>query len=211
MIVLDWLIDILINLSYFALIIAILAGSFGIPIPEEVVLLIAGYLSSIAFFKLPYVILVCFFTMIIGDNIGYYLGYRGSTIVLWIFRTTKTSWLKDHLQKHPCKTIFFSRFLSGFRVFFPIAAGSIKMPWKIFFIFDFLAVLILVPVFVLLGYYLQPHFDAIINGVLRFDKVIISIVVALVAISFVGFRAIKHAIFKHLKQVTKTVHKKIRA
>lgn len=192
---LDFVIDILINLSYFAIPIAIFIGSLGVPIPEEVVLLIAGYLSSIEFFSLKYSILLSFVSMIVGDNVGYFLGYHGSSFVNKILKTTKTGWLRDHLRTHPCKTIFLSRFLSGLRVFFPIAAGSIKMPWKTFFVVDFTAVLVLVPVFVLLGFYLQPHFDAIIAGIIRFDKIVLVVVGVVVALSFFGIRSIKKIIF----------------
>ena len=94
----------------------------------------------------------------------------------------------------PCKTIFLSRFLSGFRVFFPIAAGSIKMPWKKFFIVDLCAVIILVPVFVLLGFYLQPHFDAVIGWIIRIDKFLLWGVITLAIISFLGIGFFKKVI-----------------
>lgn len=189
---LEWFVEVLSTLSYGALVIAILAGSFGVPIPEEIVLLIAGYLAGIEFFDIKYVMLVCFVSMVVGDNIGYILGYRGSKLVEWILKTTKTKWLRDHLERHPCKTIFLSRFLSGFRVFFPIAAGSIKMPWKKFFLTDVCAVIVLVPVFVLLGFYLKPHFDALMTWILKVDRFMLGVIIGVIVISVVGTKVIKY-------------------
>lgn len=189
--ILDIVIDILVNLSYFAIVIAIFAGSVGIPIPEEIVLLIVGYLGGIGFYDVKTAMLVAFVSMIAADNFSYLLGYRGSKLVTWILKTTKTSWLRDHLKTHPCKTIFLSRFLSGARVFFPIAAGSIKMPWKKFFIVDFLAVLVLVPSFVLLGFYLRPHFDAVVEWIIRVDKFVLGFFIAVVLLSFFGIRIVR--------------------
>lgn len=186
--ILDFIIDILVNLSYLAIVIAVFAGSFGVPVPEEIVLLIAGYLAGIGFYDLKTAMLVAFVSMIAADNFSYFLGYRGSRLVTWVLKTTKTSWLRDHLKTHPCKTIFLSRFLSGARVFFPIAAGSIKMPWKKFFVADFLAVLVLVPVFVLLGFFLRPHFDAVFKWIVRVDKVLLGVFIAVVVLSFFGIR-----------------------
>ncbi|MBI4141275.1 VTT domain-containing protein, partial [Candidatus Woesearchaeota archaeon] len=120
--ILDVVIDVLVNLSYLAIVIAIFAGSFGVPIPEEIVLLIIGYLAKIEFYDIKTAMLVAFVSMIAADNFSYLLGYRGSKLVAWVLKTTKMSWLVNHLERHPCKTIFLSRFLSGARVFFPIAA-----------------------------------------------------------------------------------------
>lgn len=194
--ILNFVIDVLVNLSYLAIPLAILAGSFGIPIPEEIVLLIVGYMSSIGFFKLKYTMLLSFVSMVAGDNFSYFLGYHGSHIVDWMLSTTRLHWAREHFKKHPYKTIFFSRFLSGLRVFFPIAAGSIKLPWKKFFVVDLLAVAILVPLFNLLGFYLAPHFDAIFTWIMRTDKVVLDILIGIVIISFLGIGFFKRLIFR---------------
>ncbi len=193
--ILNWVIDVLVNLSYFAIPIAIMAGSFGIPIPEEIVLLIIGYLASIEFFDLKYAMILCFISMVVGDNWSYFLGYKGSHIVDWMLSTARLKWAHEKFKKHPYKTIFFSRFLSGLRVFFPIAAGSAKLPWKKFFVVDLAAVLILVPVFNLLGFYLAPNFDAIIIWIMKMDKVVVNIIAGIIIFSFLGVGFFKRILF----------------
>src|SRR3989344_8671986 len=183
---LDLVIDALVNLSYLAIPLAILVGSLGIPIPEEITLLIAGYLASIEFFDLKYAMILSFASMVAGDNLSYFLGYKGSHIVDWMLSKARLNWAKDKFKEHPYKTIFFSRFFSGLRVFFPIAAGYIKLPWKKFFIVDLFAVLILVPVFTLLGFYLAPQFDSIIIFITRMDKVVVNVIAGLLVVSFLG-------------------------
>jgi len=202
---LDWIIDVLIQLSYFAIPIAILLGSFGIPVPEEITLLIVGYLANIQFFDIKYVMILSFISMIAGDNLSYFLGYKGSHIVDWVLTATRLHWANEHFKKHPYKTIFITRFLSGLRVFFPIAAGSTRLPWKKFFIVDLLAVSILVPAFTLAGFYLAPHFDAIFAWILKIDKFILKILAAIIILSIIGLGAFKRILFgeKEPKKICK--------
>ena len=62
------------NLSYLAVFLLIIASGIGIPFPEDLVLLLSGYLSYLGIFKLEIAIPVCILGLIAADNLGYFLG-----------------------------------------------------------------------------------------------------------------------------------------
>jgi membrane protein DedA with SNARE-associated domain len=173
--------------SYLAIFLIILASGVGIPFPEDAILLLSGYLASLEVLDLKWAIAICIIGLICSDNLGFYIGRRGGRIVNKVLSNSGVS----HYRKHLCKkrTIFATRFLSGLRVFFPIAAGAANMRWKEFFIADTAAIFVLGIGLNLVGYYFGWAITPIIKGVLKFDKIItivaISIIALIIGITFV--------------------------
>ncbi len=173
--------------SYLAIFLIILASGVGIPFPEDAILLLSGYLASLEVLDLKWAIAICIIGLICSDNLGFYIGRRGGRIVNKVLSNSGVA----HYRKHLCKkrTIFATRFLSGLRVFFPIAAGAANMRWKEFFIADTAAIFVLGIGLNLVGYYFGWAITPIIKGVLKFDKIItivaISIIALIIGITFV--------------------------
>src|SRR4030095_4273012 len=61
---------------YPAIFAAVILGNLGLPIPEETVLALGGFLAQRGELHLPTVIAVGVLAAIVGDNIGYWLGRR---------------------------------------------------------------------------------------------------------------------------------------
>jgi len=62
--------------GYVAIFVFVILGNLGIPVPEESILVMAGYLVWQGELRLPLVLLVGIFSAISGDNLGYWIGRR---------------------------------------------------------------------------------------------------------------------------------------
>ena len=147
------------HFSYLAIFVMIVLGSVGIPIPEELILLVAGYLSSRGFMNLFIVILVATVATIAADNISYWIGrkkgvsfLRSSFAARIFFSPRRLARIEHHFKKHGGKTVLLARFLLGFRMISFIIAGSSQMPWKTFIKYNIIGACIWVPAVILIGY-----------------------------------------------------------
>ena len=62
--------------GYLAVFVLVILGNAGVPVPEETVLLVAGFLVWSGQLRLDLVLAVGFVSAVVGDNIGYWLGRR---------------------------------------------------------------------------------------------------------------------------------------
>jgi membrane protein DedA with SNARE-associated domain len=125
--------------GYIGIFVFVFAGNLGLPVPEESVVLAAGFLAGRAILNLKAVILVAFLSAVFGDNFGYMLGRTGGRQVL-LRVTNSSAWLRCRYQRfksffeaHGNKTIFLARFIAGLRFVAGPMAGAMRMPfWRFF-------------------------------------------------------------------------------
>jgi len=160
------------QLSYIAILLLLLLGSIGIPFPEELILLAAGYVASLGYMNVIGAILVCLLGVIVGDLIGYGIGHHGGGLLKRLLAKDRFRRIETHFERHGSKTIFISRFLAGIRVWFPIAAGAAKMPLREFLLWDILAAIIWTPAVVLVGYWFGGFLPRIISWIAQLDLVL---------------------------------------
>src|SRR5256885_8621551 len=107
----------------------------------------------------------CALPISVGDNLGYWIGYRGGRPLLdrqrQIFRISE-----QHLKRgeqfflrYGSATVFFARFVFGMRIIAGPLAGVLKMPWKKFVLFNFLGAVLWVSVVASLGYFFGSRWD----------------------------------------------------
>jgi membrane protein DedA with SNARE-associated domain len=127
------------NWGYIGIFVCVFAGNLGLPVPEESVVLAAGFLAGRAILSLKAVMLVAFLSAVVGDNFGYMLGRTGGRQVL-LRAAGSSSWLrwrylrfKTFFEAHGNKTIFLARFIAGLRFVAGPLAGAMRMPfWRFF-------------------------------------------------------------------------------
>ena len=68
--------------GYLAVCLAVLLGNVGVPVPEESVILLSGYLAWRGTFRLPIALAVGILSAIVGDNLGYWIGREGGRPLL---------------------------------------------------------------------------------------------------------------------------------
>lgn len=204
MTLLGWTINYISNASYLAILIIFAIAGTGVPIPEDIILLVAGYLASpsAGVLSLSWTIPVCILGIILADNIGYRVGKYGRWYVKKIIPKKMLKPLKHYFKYHGAKTIFISRFLTGIRPVFPIMAGMTKMHWKKFFIYDALGGMVSVPIVVLIGYFFGFHLASIVGFFKRIDRLVVAIfiIVVLAIVLKKQIKKIKRKIFEHAKK-----------
>lgn len=179
------------HFAYLAIFLALIASTIAVPIPEEIVLLIAGYLASQQVLNFWIVLGVSLLAIIIGDNIGYQLGKHGGGFLLERFMHTRIQkWVQTHFTKHGPKTVFLSRFMTGIRNIFHITAGASGMSWTTFFFYDLLGALIATPIVLAIGYFFGAHLSIFariiktIDTTLLIGFLIVLLILALLACFF---------------------------
>jgi membrane protein DedA with SNARE-associated domain len=179
----NWLFEILRGYfdqhGYWTVFVALLLENAGIPVPGETILLFASFLAfSEQDLRVPYIILVGVAAATLGDNIGYFIGYKGGRRLLdryrHFFRIPEHIIAKgEHaFEKHGSLTIFFARFVFGMRIVAGPLAGVMRMPWKRFVLFNFLGAGVWVTVITLIGYKFGEEWERMIKVMGRVNLVI---------------------------------------
>ncbi|HWP57411.1 MAG TPA: DedA family protein [Candidatus Acidoferrales bacterium] len=144
--------------GYPAIFVLVFLGNLGVPIPEETVLLVAGYLVWKGTLVFEIAAAVGILSAICGDNFGYFLGYQyGAPALLrygrWVFitpdRIRKMEWF---MTRYGALGIFLARFLPGLRFMAGPLAGTTSMSFVRFFIANLCGAVVYVPLMLSAGY-----------------------------------------------------------
>lgn len=170
--------------SYLGLFLVLLAAGMGVPLPEDIPLLAAGWLVHRGQADLYLMILTGLIGVMVGDSIIFSAGRRyGAHIVehRWLRRIAKP-WLlekaRQKYEKHGAKILFAARFMPGLRAVLFLTAGICRVPFWKFFVIDGFAALISVPVWVVVGYKFSDYIHEIVGGTRTATIVIASVFIA---------------------------------
>lgn len=146
--------------GYLALFGLLFACGLGLPLPEDIPLLIAGYFVAHGQMSLVVAGVVAWCGIIGGDCILYYLGHRFGLEI------TRVPFVGKHVTKErilKAETLFETwgvwvvavcRLLAGIRGAMVVAAGAIRFSFVKFIIADGLAALVSGGIWIALGYWL---------------------------------------------------------
>jgi membrane protein DedA with SNARE-associated domain len=187
--ILDLLRGYLVHYGYWAVAVALLLETAGLPVPGETVLLLASFLAySQHELSLANVILVGIIAATIGDNIGFALGVFGGRRLLDRYRQTfrisaqSIQRAETFFERFGAAAIFFARFIFGMRVIAGPLAGVLRMNWRKFVLFNLLGAVLWVTVISTAGFLFGRHWDLLVEYMRRAD--IALIVLILIAIYF---------------------------
>ena len=176
--------------GYITLAITLMLENVGIPLPGETVLLFASFLAyQHAELDLWLIILVGTIACTVGDNIGYWIGFRGGRPLLHryqrVFRITDDTIARGEeiFARYGAVTVFVARFIAGLRILNGPLAGVLRMPWRRFLLFNFLGAATWVTVISLVGYVFGQHWQRLLQMVGRANAVVfvVAMIVAVYA------------------------------
>jgi membrane-associated protein len=178
------------SLSYWGIaVIGLIANAFPLA-PEEVILLVIGYLTGSGAFNIWIVAPIMIAGMFTSDMILFALSRKGGKFVTRLKNKVKgnkrlqdDNWIRIHVKK----IIFISRFILYFRWIGPVLSGGVKTPWKIFLFYDFIALCVYVPTVLFAGNYFQNHLSAIVQGVGVFKNYFLFILGLILFIVFLRY------------------------
>jgi membrane protein DedA with SNARE-associated domain len=129
--------------GYLAVFIIVGLESLGIPLPGETTLVTAAlYAAATHHLNIAGVILAGIAGAILGDNCGFLLGHWGGYRLLVRYGRhihldqAKVKVARYLFLRHGGKVVFFGRFVSILRAWAAFLAGTSRMPWPRFLIYN---------------------------------------------------------------------------
>lgn len=164
----------------------LLATGLGSPLPEDLLLLAAGYLISAGMFAWPVTLVLAFVGVMGSDLLLYTAGARmrqHAPTRAWVQRLVsagRPGVARLWIRRYGAMAVFFARLVPGTRYLCFISAGVHGVPLRRFVLFDMLGAAVWIPLLLFVGAELGEHIgglDAVLRGI---GRVVIWIVLALV-------------------------------
>jgi membrane protein DedA with SNARE-associated domain len=183
-----WITTTISALGYPGIFLLMAGESACLPIPSEVVLPFAGYVSFQGGFDLITTILIATAGQVFGALIAYYAGaWGGRPLVekyLKFLDSKHLATAERWFQKWGSKAIFISRLTPIIRTFIAFPAGLAKMDVKKFVLYTFAGSLPFTAVLTYAGYALGPYWTDLIKFFNELDLLVIIVIVMLFAYLF---------------------------
>jgi len=172
-----------------------LLESSSLPIPSEVILPFAGYLTISGQLNFWIILAAATVAGILGSLVDYYIGLKGVQSLIkhkvWgkvILSATQLEAAEKWFNNHGSVMVFVSRLIPGFRTTFSFPAGAVQMPLKKFIALTTAGCLLWNAVLVYLGLYLGENWT-LVAGVSRY---LILAAVAAAAIGIAVYLIVRH-------------------
>lgn len=140
--------------SYLGIFVFLVLTGCGMPIPEEVAIVLAGVLSANGELNVWRAFVVCLTGAIVGDSIMYLIGRRwGHNLfhlhpqLARLVHAEREASLEQMIERHGLKVLLLARFLVGVRGPAYIAAGALRIPYRRFLWYDLIAATLVVSLF----------------------------------------------------------------
>jgi membrane protein DedA with SNARE-associated domain len=176
------------HFTYAGLFVILMLCGLGLPLPEDVALLAGGFLVHRGVTHYPMTLAVSLIGVVAGDNSLFFLGRRFGTGLVRYFginrpgTQTQIDRIRDFMDRHGHRAIFYARFLAGLRALVYLSAGSFGVTPGRFFVYDLMGAVISVPIVVSIGYIFGGQLEVAIHYVGGFERLVWVVVVLSLAV-----------------------------
>jgi len=185
------LLRILTNFGYVAVAALLVAGDFGVPVPEELVQLTVGYLAQRGILDFLPALAVTYAGIVEGDFLLFLAARRHGGELLArpgiarLLTPSRRARLEGHFARHAFLTVMVSRHLSGLRVPAYILAATHQVRPRTFLLADALSSLLSVPLVVSLGYLFAERIALVRKRVHEVELLVLAAGLLAVAVYYV--------------------------
>ena len=143
--------QLIIHFTYPGVFLILLATGLGVPIPEELPIVIAAMMARWEVMHWWGALLSCLGGVLAGDMLLYTLGrHFGRRILQWptarrILTPEREARVMDAYHRHGLKFVVMARLIMGLRAAAFLTAGLVRVPFPRFLLVDLTAVLVSVP------------------------------------------------------------------
>jgi membrane protein DedA with SNARE-associated domain len=200
--------------SYFGVFFLLFLGAFGPSPPEEVILLIAGFLVFKKVARFPFMVGAELLGIVVADSILYGFGRLfGNSLdkhkfMKKIFPPAKIRKIKESFNKYRYRFLFLARYLYGLRPVVFFTAGASKMKIGPFVLTDLAASLVNCLIWTGLGLYFGGRIDDAIKFSREWEGILLGVAVALILYFLVERLLVKRGILSErsfwIRQATGT-------
>jgi membrane-associated protein len=149
----------------------------GFVFPGDSLLFTVGVVAGAGDANVVALCLTMMIAAIIGDQVGYFLGYRTGPRIFSrpdsrFFKQEYVRQTQEFYQKHGGKTLIIAKYVPIIRTFAPFMAGVGRMPYLRFLSYNIFGGMFWVLSMTLLGYYLgsipivRQHFEKVVLGII---------------------------------------------
>ncbi|GIW31941.1 MAG: membrane protein [Meiothermus sp.] len=136
----------------------------GFFLPGDSLLIAVGLLAAAKKLHLPIALAALFMGSVLGNNLGYYLGYRVGPALLnkAKVRSEDLERTRRFMARFGPLSLLIGPYVPVFRAVVPFMCGTVKMPWPRFFVLSLLGSLLWTQGLTLLAYYVGskiPHLE----------------------------------------------------
>ncbi len=176
------------NGGYLGIIVFLVLTGCGLPIPEEVPIVLAGIFSSQGRLVPEWAFAACLFGALLGDSVMYAIGYHfGHGLVAAhpkfgkFLGAQREAYFEQAIQRHGFKVMLLARFLVGVRGPVYLAAGVARMPFRRFLLWDLICATLVVGTFFGLSYSYGEHITRLLRDA---EMKLTLIVLAIIGFAF---------------------------
>jgi membrane protein DedA with SNARE-associated domain len=169
-------------MAYLSIFAVLVACGLGVPLPEDISLILGGFLVFKGAANLWGMVATGFLGILVGDTLIYMAGRRVGRSVRtghgWLARVVTPArriQVEQLFARHGEKIVIAARFMPGVRAVTYFTAGSAGMPYPRFICFDGLAALLSAPLFVFLGYRFGRHLQQVIELMKRYQLIAVGV------------------------------------
>jgi len=183
----EWFIDHLSQLTplgaYGWLAGILLLCGLGMPIPEDLSLIAAGYFSYKGVLNVHKAFVVCWSAVLLGDTCAFLMGrwfgrrVLASGLARRYFTPRRQRRVRAYFRKFGNRVVFLGRFMPGLRFSIFFSGGMLHLRPSVFVIYDSLAAAISVPVLVYLAWFFGDKIDRVVSYARHTEHGILIIVV----------------------------------
>ena len=161
------LLRLLSHFGYVAITGLLVAGGVGMPVPEELIQLTAGYLARRGILDFVPALAATYGGIVAGDFLLFLLAQRHGDRLLTrrsvarLLTPKRRAALEGHFARHAFLTIVVARHMSGFRVPAYILAATHQVRALTFLAADALSAFLSVPIVVTLGYLFAARLEEV--------------------------------------------------
>jgi membrane protein DedA with SNARE-associated domain len=190
--------------GYLALAGFVLVESFGVPVPAQTLLIVAGIYAGDGRLNVVLVGLVAFMAAVTGDSIGFWIGRAGGRrLVLRLGRYVllteeRLNKAEGFFERHGGKIVAVARFVDGLRQFNGVVAGVVNMPWWRFLAFNALGAVLWASLWAGLGDLAGQHIDRIYGEVLRYQTYLLIALAVAAAVPITRWLWRRHTTHRHV-------------
>jgi len=155
---------------------------FGLIIPGQTIMIVGGFYAAQGALNIYQVMIITFLGGVLGGQVGYFLGREGRKRLIKKYEeklhiNLHLREVEQFFKKHGHKTVFLARAITFLRAIAPFVAGSLKMPYKSFLIWDVLGAAIWSIIIPLIGFYFGQHWEIISDNLDLFSFLLIIIII----------------------------------